>query len=110
MRFAGGWVIAAVLAAAPLQAQQGLRDVSGTVTDEHHEPLRGAVVYCENDATQEVVTYLTDRGGNFRLRRLSGDLDYHVWAMYRGVVTKKRFLSKFDAKSQREMDFVVRLR
>jgi hypothetical protein len=103
---------AAVMAAAfvlPAAGQQGLRDISGSVTD-GHEPLRGAVVYCENESTQQVLTFLTDRSGAFRFHRLGGDTDYHVWAMYRGSESKKHFLSKFDAKKDKDLRLEVHLR
>lgn len=111
MRLVLRWVLVAATIGIPAAAQRpgSLRDISGTVTDGQNEPLRGAVVYCENDATQQVTTFLTDRSGTFFFKRLGGDTDYHVWAMYRGRETKKRFLSKFDAKRTRDLHMVVKL-
>lgn len=79
-----------------LSAQQGLRDLSGSVEDGQHEPLRGAVVYLEDGNTHGVLTYITDRSGHFSFKRLRGDVDYDVWAAYRGQNSKHRTLSQFD--------------
>ena len=79
-----------------LLAQQGLRDLSGSVEDGQHEPLRGAVVYLEDGNTHGVTTYLTDRSGRFSFKRLRGDIDYDVWAVFRGQDSKHKTLSQFD--------------
>lgn len=89
---------------------QNVRVVNGTVTDQHHEPLSGAVVYVENDASQAVVSYLTDRTGHFEFKHLSLDADYHLWASYREQRTRRRFLSHFDSKPQRTFRLEVHLR
>lgn len=46
-------VIASLLLFGPhtVLAQHPLRNLSGMVTDQHHEPLRGAVVQVENEVT-----------------------------------------------------------
>lgn len=89
---------------------QGTRSINGMVTDQHHEPLGGAIVYVENDATQAVLTFLTDRAGHFEFKHLSPDSDYHVWAAYREQRSRRRFLSHFDSKTSRTLRFEVRLR
>lgn len=89
--------------------QTELREVTGSVIDEHHEPLSGAIVYLENDETQVVLTYVTDRTGHYVFKRVRGDSDYHVWAAFRGVSTKKRFLSKFNSANEKTIVFTMHL-
>ena len=101
MTFQGGLAIATLCglllsSPQPLSAQQGLRDLSGNVEDGQHEPLRGAVVYLEDGNTHGVTTYITDRSGRFTFKRLRGDIDYDVWAVFRGQDSKHRTLSQFD--------------
>ena len=93
-RFSG--LLLALTATPALQAQAALRDLSGSVQDGSHEPLRGAVVYLENEATHSVVTYITDRSGRFTFKRLHGDVDYDVWAIFRNQESKRKTLSQFD--------------
>ena len=82
-----------------LPAQQSLRDLSGSVEDSQHEPLRGAVVYLEDENSHAVVTYITDRSGHFSFKRLRGEIDYEVWAVFRGQQSKHKSLSQFDTHS-----------
>jgi len=95
---------------APMQAQSSLRDVHGVVTDQHHEPLRGAVVYLENESTEAIVTFLTDRGGEYDFKRVSADSNFFLWATYRGVQTKKKLLSRFDSKTDKVVRLTIHLR
>ncbi len=93
----------------PLDAQQSLRDVSGSVQDAQHEPLRGAVVYLEDESTHSVLTFLTDRSGHFSFKRLRGDIDYGVWAVFRGQESKHRTLSQFDSHTASVVVLTVKL-
>ena len=88
-------------------AQPAPRSLSGTVTDLHHEPLKGAVVQLHDDATNTVVSYITDRNGHYRFLRLSGDNDYHVWAKFRGHKSKARLFSIFDSHPSKVINLVV---
>jgi hypothetical protein len=61
--------------------QHTLRNITGTVTDGHHEPLQNAVAEIHNDDNDSVVSYITGRSG---LKRLDGETDYRVWATHNG--------------------------
>ncbi len=98
----------ALVGAPALRGQETLRDLSGNVQDGHHEPLRGAVVYLENESTHNVVTYITDRTGHFTFKRLHGDVDYDVWAIFRNQDSKRKTLSQFDAHPTPMMTLVIK--
>jgi hypothetical protein len=85
------------------------RDISGTVTDHQHEPLRGAVVQVENCVSLGVVSYITGRDGRYSFKRLDGDIDYRVWVSFRGHKSRIRQLSKFDEYKPKIIDFTVDL-
>jgi len=85
------------------------RDISGTVTDHQHEPLKGAVVEVENCVSLGVVSYITGRDGRYSFKRLDGDIDYRVWVSFRGHKSRVRQLSKFDEYTPKIIDFVVDL-
>ena len=90
-------------------AQQMGRTVSGRVTDRHHEPLAGAVVQVHSETTLSVVSYITNRNGDYIFKHLSPDDDYNVFAVYRGYRSKARRLSKFDSKTDRVFRLVIKM-
>ena len=98
----------AVAVAIPASAQPTHRDLVGTVTDRHHEPIAGAVVQVHDENTGTVISYITSRSGRYTFQRLSGDDNYTVFATYRGVRSKTRFLSKFDSNPQRYIRLVIK--
>ena len=102
-------ILALCLSATFGHAQNTLRNLSGTVTDPEHEPLKGAVVEVENQTTHSVVSYITNETGRYSFKRLSGDTDYSIWATFRGHQTKPRTLSFFDTKPNPTLDIVVHL-
>ncbi len=85
------------------------RSLSGKVTDQHHEPLRGAVVEIQNDDDKAVQSFLTDRAGHYSFQRLSANTDYTYWATYRGHRSKSHNLSKFNAKTADVTDLEIKL-
>lgn len=89
---------------------QSTRNLSGTVTDAQHEPLRGAVVQLENDASEQVTSYITDRAGHFQFKRLDGGSDYTFWATYRSARSKSKHLSMFDTNLSPSTNLTVKLR
>jgi hypothetical protein len=110
-QFQIGIVLCATLLAAsyPLQAQNELRRLTGTVTDPQHEPLAGAVVQLHDDNTDTVISYITNRTGRYTFQRIAREDDYHLWANFRGHKSRPHSLSKFDAKADRTILLVVRL-
>lgn len=92
-----------------LHAQTSLRTLHGTVTDRHHEPLRGAIVQVQNEATGSVVSFLTDRQGTYNFKRLSPQDDYRIWATYKGQKSRSREMSHFDSKPDKLIAFTIRL-
>ena len=89
--------------------QMGTRSLSGTVTDRRHEPLNGAVVEVENGVTHRVVSYITNRDGKYRFRRLDVDTDYRLWVNFHGRRSKVRELSQFDSNRSKIINFVLKL-
>ncbi len=88
--------------------QPSVRNLSGTITDTGHEPIRNAVVELRNVATGEVVTYITDKSGHYNFKRLNGNVDYEVWVLFRGIRSPTRSISKFDSHLTKVIDFTVR--
>jgi hypothetical protein len=88
--------------------QPTLRNLTGTVKDRNHEPLRGAIVQVENEETKNVISYITDRSGQYSFKRLEGETDYRVWSAYRGRRSKSKSLSKFDTHQNATINLTIR--
>jgi hypothetical protein len=84
------------------------RTLSGRVTGDGNEPIRGAVVELRNERSNQIVTYLTDATGAYTFKRLDGNADYDVWVIFRGRHSPTRTISKFDDHMAKVIDFTVR--
>jgi len=96
-----------ILVALPSVPQIEIRSVTGVVTDRNGNTVRGAVVQLENTASLLVVSYLTGSDGRYRFNRLYGDVDYTLKAKYQCYWSKRKTLSKFDSRKQRQIDLVI---
>jgi len=90
-----------------LQAQT-LRTVTGVVTDDHHELLRGVVVELENPANHQIVSYLTAADGRYIFKRLDGNTDFQIWATFRGHKSAVHSISMFDTHMDKVIDIVCK--
>jgi len=94
--------------AAQMPTQATMRSLSGTVTDEGHEPIRGAVVELRNESSQALVTFITEPNGSYNFKRLDGNADYVVWVVFRGKHSATHTISKFDSHMEKVIDFTVK--
>jgi hypothetical protein len=92
-----------------LAQEHATRTLTGTVEDRHHEPLKGAIVEVQIEDTENVVSYITDVNGQFSFKRLSWNVDYRVWATYRGQKCHSQEMSHFDSKPAKVLHFVIDL-
>ena len=98
-----------LLLAAPARAQNTYRNLSGTVSDQHHEPLAGAVVEVQNAGDNTVISYITDKAGHYEFRRLNSGADYNFWATYRSHRSKSEYLGKFNSKTAPVVNLEIKL-
>src|SRR4051812_5222402 len=91
-------------------AQHGGRNLTGTVTDGHHEPLKGAVVQVRDEGTDTIISYITDRSGTYSFKRLNPDVNYGVWAIFRSARSRTREISRFDSHPNKVINLVIKLR
>jgi hypothetical protein len=111
----GGYGFAMLLAVVLLcggvawtQSGTSPRTVSGVVTDDGHEPLKGAFVQLENPANHEVVSYLTAADGRYIFKRVDSHADFTVWATFRGHESVKHKISMFDSHLDKVIDIVCK--
>jgi hypothetical protein len=91
-------------------AQHAIRSLTGTVTDGHHEPLKGAVVQVHDEGTDAVMSYITDRTGTYSFKRLDPDVDYGVWAMFRSRRSATKEISRFDSHPHKVINLIIKTR
>lgn len=95
----------------PLAAQDKnapqTRTLVGTVTNKGDQPLEKAIVYLKNAKTLMVQTYYTGADGKFRFNSLSPNVDYDVFAEYKGKRSNSRTLSSFDTRAEAYMPLTI---
>jgi hypothetical protein len=83
------------------------RMLTGTVLDKRDNPITDAVVYLSNTRTRAVKTYIVGPDGNYRFPELSPNVDYEVYAQYKGEKSETREVSQFDDHTQ--INIVLRI-
>jgi len=86
---------------------QAARVVQGAVQNENDQPQANAVVYLQDQKSLEVRTYITEANGHYRFGQLSTEVDYQLWAEYKGHKSKTRSISSFDSKKQFNFDLKI---
>jgi hypothetical protein len=54
-----------------------------------------------------VRTFITEADGHYRFGQLASDVDYQLWAEYKGRKSKTRAISSFDSKKQFNFDLKI---
>lgn|SRR5512143_2580801 len=72
----------------------------GKVTDRQENPLPDAVVYLSNPRTRAVKTFIVGPDGTYRFPALSPNIDYEVYAQYKGKKSDTKTVSQFDNRQQ----------
>ena len=86
---------------------QAVRVVQGLVRDSNDQLQPNAVVYLQDQKSLEVRTYITEADGHYRFGQLSTEVDYQLWAEYKGHKSKTRAISSFDSKKQFNFDLKI---
>jgi hypothetical protein len=86
---------------------QAVRVVQGLVRDSNDQLQPNAVVYLQDQKSLEVRTYITEADGHYRFGQLSSEVDYQLWAEYKGHKSKTRSISSFDSKKQFNFDLKI---
>jgi len=76
------------------------RLLTGKVLDRHDNPLADSIVYLANTRTRAVKSYIVGADGGYRFPELSPNLDYEVYAQYRGQKSDTKTVSQFDDRKQ----------
>ena len=76
------------------------RMLTGKVLDRHDNPLPDAVVYLTNTRTRAVKSYIVGPDGTYHFPGLSPNIDYDVYAQYKGQKSDTKTVSQFDDRKQ----------
>ena len=72
------------------------RMLTGKVLDHHDNPLPDAVVYLANTRTRAVKSYIIGADGAYHFPELSPNIDYEVYAQFKGQKSDTKTVSQFD--------------
>lgn len=72
------------------------RMLTGKVLDHHDNPLPDAVVYLANTRTRAVKSYIIGADGAYHFPELSPNIDYEVYAQFKGQKSETKTVSQFD--------------
>jgi hypothetical protein len=95
-------VVIGVVSAFPKDKSQAAngRLLTGKVLDKHDNPLVDSVVYLTNTRTHAVKTYIVSTDGAYHFPELSPNIDYEVFAQYKGAKSDTKTVSQFDDRTQ----------
>lgn len=76
------------------------RLLTGKVLDRRDNPLPDSVVYLSNTRTRVVKSYIVGADGAYHFPELSPNIDYEVYAQYKGQKSDTKTVSQFDDRKQ----------
>jgi len=91
-----GLVAAADLYAKDKDKEIAGRMLTGKVLDRQDNALPDAVVYLSNTRTRAVKSYIIGADGAYHFPELSPNIDYEVYAQYKGQKSDTKTVSQFD--------------
>jgi hypothetical protein len=84
----------------PAEQASPMRTLQGFVLGSGDSPLSDAIVYLKNTKTLSVKTFISERDGTYRFNALSPNVDYEVYAEYKGKKSGTKTVSSFDSRKQ----------
>ena len=81
------------------------KNIHGVVQDLRGKPLPGARVFLKNVKTNVVRTLETDTNGEYKVYGLPPDVDYELYADYKGKASEKKFVSSFLNREDNVLNF-----
>lgn len=83
------------------------RMLTGKVLDKRDNPIVNAVVYLSNTRTHAVTSYIVGPDGAYHFPELSPNIDYDVYAQFKGQKSDTKTVSQFDDRKQ--VNIVLRI-
>ena len=89
------------------QKSPPMRTLQGFVLGNGDSPLPDAIVYLKNTKTLSVKTFISEKDGSYRFNALSPNVDYEVYAEYKGKKSSAKTLSSFDSRPQATINLKI---
>jgi hypothetical protein len=83
------------------------RMLTGKVLDKGDNPVVDAVVYLSNTRTRAVKTYIVGPDGTYRFPDLATNVDFEIYAQYKGQKSDTKAVSQFD--DHKQINIVLRI-
>jgi protocatechuate 3,4-dioxygenase beta subunit len=83
------------------------RTVTGRVLTSDGEAVRGAVVQLKNTRTLQIRSFISQDDGSYHFASLNPDVDYEIYARYRGRSSRTKTVSQFDSDKVVRLDLVL---
>ena len=84
-------VVVCLLASVAGMAQSSaVRSVEGKVYAAASTPQSSAVVYLQDSKTNNIKSFISTQDGSYRFGQLSSEVDYQVWAEYKGKKSDRK--------------------
>jgi carboxypeptidase family protein len=83
------------------------RMLTGKVLDKRDNPVVDAVVYLSNTRTRAVKTYIVGPDGTYRFPDLATNVDFEIYAQYKGQKSDTKAVSQFD--DHKQINIVLRI-
>jgi dienelactone hydrolase len=81
------------------------KNIHGIVLDLRGKPLPGARVFLKNMKTNVVRTLETDPNGEYKVFALTPNVDYELYADFKGKTSEKKFVSAFLNREDNVLNF-----
>ncbi|MBS1853674.1 MAG: carboxypeptidase regulatory-like domain-containing protein [Acidobacteria bacterium] len=81
----------------------------GRVSDRNDSPLPNAMVYLANTRTRALKTFIVGSDGTYRFPALSPNVDYEVYAQYKGKKSDTKTMSQFDTRPEVTINLRINL-
>lgn len=86
------------------------RLLSGKVTDHDGHALPDAIVYLTDTRTRAVKTYIVSSDGTYHFPALATNVDYEVYAQYKGKKSDTKTMSQFDDRPEISIDLKISMK
>lgn len=97
------------LAAGLALAQSGkTKTLQGKVFGSNDAPISGAIVYLQDDKTNDIRSFISIADGSYRFGQLAPDTDYKVWARYKDEKSGTKVVSSYDSRTQVFIDLHIK--
>lgn len=102
-------VLCLLVPVAGIAQNDSVRSVEGKVFGGPQDaPLGSAVVYLQDQKTNNIKSFISTQDGSYRFGQLSTNVDYQLWAEFKGKKSDKKTISSFNSKKQLVIDLHIK--